>query len=322
MAAAPQRVLVVDDEEPNRVLLSRLLRAQGYDVETAGSGEEALDIVAHRPPDLMLLDVQMPGIDGFEVCRRLRRHAGRTTLVPIVMVTALNDHRHKLLSIEAGADDFLGKPFDGAELKARVASLLRLKRYTDELDSAEVIIETLARTIEARDTYTEGHCDRISRYAVAIGLELKLADEEIQALNRGGYLHDIGKVGIPDAILLKPGPLTPSEFEVMKQHTLIGERLCGNLRAFRLVAPICRHHHERFDGSGYPDGLLGDAIPLVAQIVSVADLYDAVTTTRPYRPARTAAEAFRILREEDARGLWRPGLVKMFTALIDTGAIS
>jgi putative two-component system response regulator len=155
-----------------------------------------------------------------------------------------------------------------------------------------------------------------------MGRELKLSDDEIQALNRGGYLHDIGKVGIPDAILLKPGALTPSEFEIMKQHTLIGERLCGELRAFRLVAPICRHHHERFDGSGYPRGLKGEAIPLLAQIVAVADVYDAVTTTRPYRVARPASEACRILREEAAKGRWQPDLVPLFTALVEDGAIA
>jgi putative two-component system response regulator len=317
-----QRVLVVDDEEANRILMTRLLSAEGYVVTTASTGDEALAFVRDEPPDLILLDVRMPGIDGLEVCRRLKDRAARTRLVPIILVTALVDHTHRLLGIQAGADDFIGKPFDSAELKARVASLLRLKRYTDELDSAEAIIEALARTIEARDAYTEGHCDRLSRYSVAMGRELKLSDDEIQALNRGGYLHDIGKVGIPDAILLKPGELTPSEFEIMKQHTLIGERLCGELRAFHLVAPICRHHHERFDGSGYPRGLKGDAIPLLAQIVAVADVYDAVTTTRPYRVARPASEACRILREEAAQGRWQPDLVPLFTALVEDGAIA
>lgn len=322
MPATPQRVLVIDDEGPNRLLLSRLLGAEGYEVDTASSGEEALDMVRRRPPDLMLLDVQMPGMNGFEVCRRLKDHTSTTTLVPIVLVTALSGHEHKLLGIQAGADDFIGKPFDAAELRARVASLLRLKRYTDELDSAEAIIETLARTIEARDAYTEGHCDRLSRYSVAIGRTLNVSDDELQALERGGYLHDVGKIGIPDAILLKTTPLTPGEFEIMKRHTLIGEHLCGDLRAFRLVAPICRHHHERFDGSGYPDGLCGDAIPLLAQIVSVADLYDAVTTDRPYRAARTPAEACRILREEASRGIWRPDLIANFTALVEKGVIA
>lgn len=315
-AALPPRVLVIDDDSQNLRLLARLLTREGYEIQTAGTGEEALEIVRRQAPDLILLDVQMPGINGFEVCRLLKDHAGPTALVPVILVTGLGEHEHRMRGIEAGADDFITKPFDAAELRARAASLLRVKRYTDALDSAEAIIQTLARTIEARDVYTEGHCERLSRYAVAMGRSLRLSEEEIQALDRGGYLHDIGKVGIPDSILLKPGRLTPAEFELMKQHTLIGDRVCGELRAFRLVRPIVRHHHERFDGSGYPDGLIGDAIPLLAQIVGIVDVYDAITTDRPYRAARSATEACRILQEETLQGRWRQDLVAALASLV------
>lgn len=315
------RILVVDDEGSHRGLLTRLLVAEGYEVTTAGTGADALLSVRANAPDLVLLDVQMPGIDGFDVCRMLKDQAGSTPLLPVILVTGLDDHQHKLAGIEAGADDFLSKPFDHVELKARVASLLRLKRYTDELDSAEAIIRTLAITIEARDAYTEGHCERLSHYSVALGRTLRLPVEEIEALSRGGYLHDLGKIGISDTILLKPGPLTPAEYALMKEHTVIGDRLCGELRAFKLVRQIVRHHHERFDGSGYPDGLRGDGIPLLAQVVSIVDAYDAMTTDRPYQKARSSAEACEELHADVVRGCRSGELVRAFVALHASGGL-
>ena len=210
-----------------------------------------------------------------------------TRLTPVVLITALNEREGKIRWINSGADDFLTKPIDAHELKARVRSLVRLKRYTDDLDSAESVILSLALTIEARDTYTEGHCQRLAGYATALGARLNLNDEDMAALHRGGFLHDIGKVGISDAVLLKPARLSEREYEDVKRHTVIGDRLCGELRSLRQVRPIVRHHHERLDGSGYPDGLSGDAIPLLAQIMGVVDVYDAVTTARPYKPARS-----------------------------------
>jgi putative two-component system response regulator len=275
------RILLVDDQARNRNLMKRLLARAGHDIIEAESGEAALQAARDREPDVILLDVIMSGLDGFETCARLKEHP-RTRLVPVVLVTALCDPEDRLHGIQAGADDFLTKPVDPHQLTARVQSLVRLKRYTDDLDSAEAVIVSLALTIEARDTATEGHCQRLARYAAAIGRTLGLDQDDVFALHRGGFLHDIGKVGVPDAILQKTGRLTPAEFEIMKSHTVIGDRLCGQLRSLRRVRPIVRHHHERLDGSGYPDGLRGDDIPLLAQIMSVADIYDALTSVRPY----------------------------------------
>jgi len=313
------RVLVVDDEEANRRLLNRLL-SPDYEVQTAADGEEALALVEESEFDVVLLDVRLPGLDGFEVCSRLKKME-RTRLVPVVLVTGNGAREHRIRGIHAGADDFLTKPFDAEELHARVASLTRLKEYTDELESAEAILRSLALTIDARDPYTDGHCERLAKFAVALGRELDLSKDELSALNRGGYLHDIGKIGIPDSILLKPTRLTPEEYELMKQHTLIGDRLCGELRSLRLVRTIVRHHHEVLDGSGYPDGLRGGQIPLLAQIVGIVDVFDAITSSRPYRTALSRQHAFSELRGECGRGRRNPQLVEPFIALCESGAL-
>ena len=291
-----------------------LLTARGLTVPVATCGEDALAFMEREPVDLVLLDVHLPGVGGLEVCRRLKDDP-RTRLTPVVLVTGLDGPEQRIAGIEAGADDFICKPFNLGELRARVTSLLRLKRYTDDLDSAEAIIVSLALTIEARDAYTRGHCDRLAEYASALGRRLNLDADELTALNRGAYLHDIGKIGIPDAVLLKPGPLTPAEYKRMKQHPLIGDRLCGTLRSLAMVRPIVRQHHERLDGSGYPDGLRGDRISLLAQIVSIVDAYDAMTTDRPYRPAQSAEHAYDELIAEAARGWRRVDLVDAFVAL-------
>ena len=246
-------ILAVDDQQPNLTLLTQMLEAEGHVVRTAGTGLSALEAIDRQPPDLILLDVGLPDINGFEVCRRLK-HNPLTRLMPVVMVTGLNSREHRIEGINAGADDFLGKPFDSGELRARVGSLLRLKRYTDDLESAESVILSLALTVEARDPYTDGHCQRLAEYASALGRALGLSNEEVSALHRGGYLHDVGKIGIADAILQKPTPLNAAEYATMKAHTVIGDRLCGNLRSLALVRPIVRHHHELLNGAGYPDG--------------------------------------------------------------------
>ena len=297
------KILIVDDTPANLSLLKGLLTREGYTVQTAGDGEEALAAVRREPPDLVLLDVMMPKLDGFEVCRLLKQDPA-TRLTPVVLLTALQRREDKIQGINAGADDFLTKPVNAHELRARARSLVRLKRYTDELDSAESMIFSLALTIEARDSYTQGHCQRLARYAVALGRHRDLGDDDLAALYRGGLLHDLGKVSVSDATLRKPGPLTADEFEAMKQHTVIGESICGELRSLRLVRAIIRHHHERLDGTGYPDGLRGDAIPLLAQIVGLVDVYDALTTDRPYRAALPAEEAYVELSAEADRG-WR-----------------
>jgi putative two-component system response regulator len=306
------RILIVDDEPANLALLTRLMTRHGYQALTASDGEQALASVAQERPDIILLDVQMPKVDGFEVCRRLKNDA-TTRLIPIVLITGLNATADRIQGIEAGADDFLTKPFNVQELEARVKSLVRLKRYTDELDTAESVILSLGLTIEARDPFTRGHCVRLAQYATALGARLGLADDQLLALHRGAFLHDVGKVGIPDAVLLKPGRLTPTEYALMQQHTVIGYNLCGELRSLEDVRPIVRHHHERPDGTGYPDRLRGEDIPLLARILSVVDVYDALTTARPYKPPIPHEEALRELRDEAARG-WK------FSALVDAFA--
>ncbi len=310
-AQAPGRVLVVDDIEANRRLIASLLTPDGYIVEFASDGRAAVDRVLRDAPDLVLMDVLMPHVNGFEACQALKRHAA-TRLVPVVLVTALQNTKDRIRGIDAGADDFLSKPFNAHELRARVRSLIRIKRYTDDLDSAESVIVSLALTIEARDAYTDGHCQRLAAYASALGRHLDLSEHDITALARGGFLHDIGKVGVPDSVLLKPGRLTAEEYDVMKGHTVIGDRLCGELRSLRRVRPIIRHHHERLDGSGYPDGLCGDAIPLLAQIMAIVDVFDAITTARPYKPAANVERAFDELVGEARRGWHRADLVEAF----------
>jgi putative two-component system response regulator len=313
------RILVVDDTRENRTLLERLLTAHGYVVQTAEDGISALASIAQAPPDIILLDVQMPGLDGFEVCRRVKADPA-TRLTPVVLITGLSDRKSRIEGIEAGADDFVNKPFDPEELKARIRSLVRLKQFTDDLDSAESVILSLALTVEARDASTSGHCERLAQYATRLGSELGLGHDELSALHRGGYMHDVGKIGIPDAILLKPHKLTEDEYALMKHHTIIGDRLCGELRSLALVRPIVRHHHERLDGSGYPDGLRDGQIPLLAQIVGIVDTYDAITTTRPYRRARSMHFAFDELRADAAEGRSSSTLVETFIALIERGA--
>jgi cyclic di-GMP phosphodiesterase len=307
-------VLVVEDYGANLAVLVELLTAEGYRVETAADGEAAIQTIDRAAPDLVLLDVGLPGIDGFEVCRRIKQRPA-TRLIPVVLVTGMNDREHRIAGINAGADDFLTKPINVEELQARVASLLRLKRYTDELDSADSVILSLAMTVEARDAYTEGHCQRLATYAIALGRAIGLGEEDLAALHRGGYLHDVGKIGIPDTILQKPTKLTEAEFAVIKQHPVIGEKLCGDLRSLAAVRPIVRHHHELRDGSGYPDGLRDDEIPLLAQIVGIVDTYDAITTTRPYRSALPAEHAHAELRQDAANGLRRSDLVETFVQL-------
>lgn len=309
------KILVVDDEASARSGLELLLRKQGYEVRLAADGDGALAECAAFQPDLILLDVMMPGLDGFEVCRQLKAKP-ETRLTPVVLVTGLTDRDDRIEGINVGADDFLNKPIDVSELNARVRSLLRLKSFTDELENAEAVLFSLALGIEARDPYTHGHCERLAEFSARLGEHLGLPAEEIQALRRAGIVHDVGKVVVPDAILLKPGPLSAKERALMRQHPTVGERICSPLKTFRLVLPIIRHHHERWNGSGYPDGISGEAIPFTARILQVVDVYDALTTERPYRRALPPAEAWQIIRKEASRGWWETRLVEEFRGLM------
>jgi putative two-component system response regulator len=310
------RILVVDDNPDNIFLTRELLGSRGYEVNTATSADAAQAAIRAQHPDLILLDVVMPGKSGYELCHELKADAA-TRLIPIVMITGLTDREDRIRGIEAGADEFLNKPIFPEELFARVRSLLKLKEFTDELESVETVLFTLALGVEARDPYTEGHCERLSHYAQDLGRHLHLDEDSITALRRGGVLHDLGKISIPDHILKKGDHLTPSEWEVMRKHPEIGENICKPLKALRLVLPIIRHHHEHWDGSGYPDHLRGNGIPLLARVLQVADVYDALRTTRPYKPAKPHEECERIMREEAARGRWDKEIVGEFFTMLD-----
>jgi len=308
-------ILVADDNEASCELVSALLSAEGYQVVCATNGQQALTVVDGGSIDLALLDVVMPHPTGFEVCQAMKGKP-ETRLIPVILLTSLNSDADRIHGIMCGADDFLNKPVNKQELLARVHSLLRLKRFTDELDNAEAVLFSLALTIEAKDPYTEGHCDRLSKYSVALGEKLGLSEDTRLALRRGGLIHDIGKLGVPEHILLKPGPLTPEERKIMEQHTVLGERICAPLRSFRHVLPIIRHHHEKQDGSGYPDGLKGAQVPLTARILQITDIYDALTTDRPYRKALPLEKAFAIMREEVKRGWWDESILDEFEAVV------
>jgi len=313
-------ILVADDNEANRELLSGLLTAEGYQVVCSANGQQALEQVNSGSIDLALLDVLMPRPTGFEVCQAMKSNQ-ETRLIPVVLLTSLNSDSDRIQGILCGAEDFLSKPVNRHELLARVYSLMRLKHFTDELDHAETVLFSLALSIEAKDPYTEGHCDRLSKYSVALAEMLGLPDHVLVALRRGGLIHDIGKLAVPEHILLKPGPLTPEERKIMERHTIEGERICAPLRSFRNVLPIIRHHHEKQDGSGYPDGLKGEEIPLTARILQVTDVYDALTTDRPYRKALPLEKALVIMREEVKRGWWDGPLVDKLEALVTRSAV-
>jgi putative two-component system response regulator len=218
-----------------------------------------------------------------------------------------------------GADDFLSRPVDRSELLARVRSLLKLKYRTDELERAGLVLFSLARSIEGKDPYTHGHCERLAEYSACLGEHLGLAEDQIIALRRAGVVHDIGKVAVPDAILLKPGRLTADEWKLVQQHPIVGERICAPLKSFRLVLPILRHHHEKLDGSGYPDGLRGEAIPLTARVLQIVDVYDALTTVRPYKPALSITDALQTMKQEVAQGWWDPHIFDQFERLVRDG---
>lgn len=314
----PERILIVDDESAARAALETLLRREGFEVNDAHSGPSALAKCTSFRPDLILLDIVMPGMDGFEVCRHIKA-TPETRLTPVVLITGLSATVDRIKGINAGADDFLSKPIDFNELLARCRSLLRLKQITDELENAESVLFSLAYSIEARDPYTRGHCERLASMSARLGEKVGLPDEYIKALRRAGIVHDIGKVVVPDAILLKPGPLLECEAEVMRKHPIVGERICAPLRTFRLVLPIIRHHHERHDGSGYPDGLRGAEIPLTAAILQIANVYDALTTDRPYRAAISPEMALEMMEVEAARGWWNAELFETFRAMVRNG---
>jgi putative two-component system response regulator len=311
-------ILVADDQLANRELLEELLSAEGFKVMLVNDGADALRALADCPIDLILLDVMMPRLNGFETCERIKSNP-ETYLIPAILLTSLADKQDRIQGIKAGADDFLSRPIDPTELLARVRSLLKLKMRTDELERAESVLFTLARSIEGKDPYTHGHCERLAEYSARLGEQIALPENQITALRRAGVVHDIGKIAIPDAILLKPSSLTADEWKLMREHSVVGERICAPLKSFRLVLPIIRHHHEKYDGSGYPDGLRGEGIPITARVLQIVDVYDALTTDRPYKKAFSITDALQTMKEEVAKGWWDANIFAQFEQLVREG---
>lgn len=310
------RILIVDDDPGDRMLLQRLLASQGYEVLERADGESALAEIERSRPDLVILDVLLPGVDGYTICRRLKEDP-RTRLIPVIMITGLDQFEARLRGVDMGVDDFLVKPYRFEELRARVRSLLSLKRFTDELEHAEAVLAGMARVVEIRDAYTGDHCRRVGEYAARVGEALGLAEGARRRLRLGGLFHDLGKIAVPDAVLRKPGALDPAELAQMQQHPAVGADLCRPMKTLEGVIPLIRHHHERLDGSGYPDGLRGAEIPLDVRILTVCDIYDALRTARPYKPAFPRERSLRILRDEAARSWWDREVVEVLARLTE-----
>jgi putative two-component system response regulator len=308
-------ILVVDDVPSNLELMEAVFSREGFKVYTALGATAAIDMFTQHPVDLAVLDVMMPGIDGFELCSRLKDISGRR-FFPVILLTALTDKKSKLRGIESGADDFISKPFDTAELIMKIKSLLKVKSLNDELDHSENIIMTLAVAMEARDPYTKGHSSRVSKLSADFVLYLALPEKDRQEMKKAGILHDIGKICLSESLLRKPGPLTKEEVEMIKTHTILGEDLCRPLVSMKNILPAIRHHHERWDGMGFPDGLAGDDIPLMARILSIVDAFDAMVSVRPYRDRRSVKETIETMKFEQFCGQWDSELLSYFIDMV------
>lgn len=312
-------VLVVEDDPTIARFLARLLAQDGHQVAVARTGDEALARVAAHPPDLVLLDLGLPGMGGLEVCRWVKANPG-TRLTPVLILTGEDPTEARLVAWEAGADEYLTKPARAADVAARARSLLRLKAALDELDSAQATLSAFARAVEAKSPYTLGHTERVTDLAVRLAGRLGLSAADRETIRRGAVLHDIGKISIPDAVLNKPGKLTVDEYAVIKRHPLEGVRIVEPLRSLRDALPLIRWHHERRNGTGYPDGLSGDAIPRAARLLAVADVFDALHSDRPYRPAMTFEQSLAVMRDDAAGGGLDAELVETLAAELKESA--
>ena len=311
----PVRILVVDDEAQNRRFMRRILEPLGYQVIEASDGEEALASVGRETPDMVLLDIQMPRMDGYSVCKAIKADP-RTRLIPVVVVTSLDQIPDKVKAVELGADDYLAKPVNITELTTRVRSLVTLKHFTDELEHSSRVFEGIALVVERRDAYTHFHGKRIGDYATHIGQTLKISEADLGTLKLAGIFHDLGKIAVPDGILHKPGRLTNDEFGTMKSHPTVGADLVRPMKTMERVLPLIRHHHEKLDGSGYPDGWKGTEIPLLVRILSIVDVYDAHNTKRPYKEAIPRAKCLEIMREEAGKGWWDRDVLETFAKIL------
>lgn len=308
-------ILLVDRAEINRQLIKGILKAGPYRMLEARDTQSAFEILEREPVDLIVADMMPASGDGLDFCRRLKSHR-RTRLIPILIITSVQGFDNEVAYLDSGADEFLIKPLQPAILRTRVKTMLRNKRVVDSLEEAESILFALAVTVEQRDKETGNHCQRLAALSVSLGKALGLPGDDLLALYRGGYLHDIGKVAVPDAILFKRGILNEEEWGVMRSHTWKGEQICRPMRSLNPVLPIIRNHHERWDGTGYPDGLAGEAIPLLARILQLADIYDALTSRRSYKSAYTPEEAVAMIEKEAEMGWRDPELVSVFCEMV------
>lgn len=314
-ANSAQRILIVDGQDINRRMMRAMLKPDAYSLVECRKASEVIQLLETESVDLVVLDMVLPEVSGPELCRWLKANR-KTRLIPVLMLTGVQGVENEIAGITSGADEFLIKPIHPAVVRTRVRSMLRNKALIDSLEEAETILFALAQAVERRDKSTGLHCERLAAFSVWMGEALHLPPSELTALYRGGYLHDIGKISVPDAVLFKPGPLTPEEWEIMKRHTTEGEQICKTMRTLAPVLPIIRSHHERLDGSGYPDGLKGNEIPLLAQILQVVDIYDALTSSRSYKAAFSQEETFEIMHKEVARGWRNLELVDLFISLV------
>lgn len=314
-------VLVVDDIEANLELLEAVFQRAGYTVHMALGGVPALEICNSYPIDIAILDVMMPGINGFDLCKKLKGLTDKY-FFPVILLTALNDKKSRITGIECGADDFISKPFDVPELLTKASSLLKLKELHEELDHSENIIFSLIVAMESRDYYTKGHSTRVGELAKEFAAFLGFPEKDLGLLRKAGLLHDIGKIGLSEKILNKPGNLTADEMKIIKKHPLIGESICRPLLSMQSVLPAIRSHHERWDGGGFPDALAGDDIPLMARILAILDSYDAMVSIRPYRDKRTAERALSVIEKEQYAGQWDPELSGLFLKMMSLTAFA
>lgn len=304
-------ILVVDDLQTNIDLMEAIFEKEGFTVHSAQGGADAIALFEKNRIDLAVVDVMMPGIDGFALCSMLKQKAGKH-FFPVILLTALSDRNSRINGLEAGADDFISKPFDTVELLLKIRSLLKLKTLQEELDHSENIILTLAVAMEARDPYTKGHSTRVSKLSLDFSSFLGLSEQEREEMKKAGILHDIGKICLSQSILRKPGPLTAEEQEMIKTHALLGEDLCRPLVSMRRILPAIRHHHERWDGNGFPDRLAGQSIPMMARILSIIDSFDAIVSVRPYRARRSVSSALEMMEREQNSGQWDTELLGYF----------
>ncbi|RJQ41380.1 MAG: response regulator [Nitrospiraceae bacterium] len=308
-------ILIADDLDVHLELMEAIFEKEGCHVLTAHNADEALQLLEKSSPDMAILDVMMPGMSGYDLCKKLKEKSG-ARFFPVILVTSLAELEDKIAGIEAGADDFITKPFKSIELTTKVRSLLKFRKLQEELDHSESVILTLAVALESKDPYTKGHSERVGKLSAEFAAFIGLPEKEQGFVKKAGALHDIGKIGIGDSILYKKGSLTRTELRLVEQHAVIGENICKPLYSLSVILPAIRHHHERWDGSGFPEGLKKDGIPFMARILSIVDAFDAMVSERPYRGPASIEEAIRRMEEEKDSGQWDPALLEKFVEMM------